>query len=95
MVMRATEGEVVANLRRPSKIDWLSGGRWQTVVEGQSIAAGGESIWPERDAQSTAAWTAAVLAGVHPIPDSIAAQVQAVANAARTSMSSSPGASAR
>ena len=95
MVMRATEGEVVANVRRPSKIDWFSGGRWQIVVEGQSVAAGGESIWPGRDAQSTAAWITAVLAGVNPVPDVIAAQVQAVANAARASMSSSSGASAR
>ena len=95
MVMRATEGEVVANVRRSSKIDWLSDGRWQTVVEGQSVATGGEPIWPERDAQSTAAWITAVLAGVNPVPDVIAAQVRAVAKAARASMSSSSGASAR
>jgi anthranilate phosphoribosyltransferase len=94
-VMRATEGEVVANVRRPSKIDWLSDGRWQTVVEGQSVATGGESIWPERDAQSTATWTAAVLAGVNSVPDSIAAQVQAVAKAARASMSILSRASAK
>jgi len=95
MVMRATEGEVVANVRRPSKIDWFSDGRWQTVVEGQSVAAGGEPIWPGRDAQSTAAWIKAVLTGINPIPDSIAVQVQAVANAARTSMSSASGAPAK
>lgn len=95
MVMRATEGEVVANVRRSSKIDWLSDGHWQTVVEGQSVATGGEPIWPERDAQSTAVWITAVLEGVNPVPDVIAAQVRAVAKAARASMSSSPGASAR
>jgi anthranilate phosphoribosyltransferase len=95
MVMRATEGEVVANVRRSSKIDWFSDGHWQTVVEGQSVATGGEPIWPERDAQSTAAWITAVLEGVNPVPDVIAAQVRAVAKAAGASMSSSPGASAR
>jgi len=95
MVMRATEGEVVANVRRPSKIDWFGDGRWQTVVEGQSVAVGGESIWPDRDAQSTAAWTKAVLADVHPVPTMIAVQVEAVAKAARASMLSPSGASAR
>jgi anthranilate phosphoribosyltransferase len=95
MVMRATEGEVVANVRRPSKIDWFNGCRWQTVVEGQSVAAGGESTWPERDAKSTAAWTAAVLAGVKPVPESIAAQVRAASDAVRASTSIVSGASER
>jgi anthranilate phosphoribosyltransferase len=95
MVMRATEGEVVANVRRPSKIDWFNGCRWQTVVEGQSVAAGGESTWPERDAKSTAAWTAAVLSGIKPVPESIAAQVRAASDAVRASTSIVSGASER
>jgi anthranilate phosphoribosyltransferase len=94
-VMRATEGEVVANVRRPSKIDWFCDGRWQTVVEGQSVATGGESIWPERDAESTAAWITTVLAGVNSVPDGITAQVQAVVKAARASQSILSRASAR
>ncbi len=83
MVMRATEGEVVANVRRPSNIDWLYEGHWQTVVEGRPVAIMTEVAWPERDAQSTAQWIAAVLRGEQPVPEVISAQVRAVTQAAR------------
>jgi anthranilate phosphoribosyltransferase len=83
MVMRATEGEVVANVRRPSNIDWLYEGRWQTVVEGRPVAVMSDVGWPERDAQSTAQWISDVLQGEQPVPEVISAQVRAVAQSAR------------
>jgi anthranilate phosphoribosyltransferase len=86
MVMRATEGEVVANVRRPSNIDWLCAGQWQTVVEGKPVAPMALVSWPERDANSTAQWIAAVLRGDQPVPEVISAQVGAVVQATGDSM---------
>ena len=91
MVMRATEGEVVANVRRPSNIDWLYEGRWQTVVEGRPVAIMTEVAWPERDAQSTAQWISDVLRGEQPVPEVISAQVRAVAQSAREAIRIRPG----
>ena len=74
-LMRGTEGETVANVKRAQQIDWLHRGQHTTLMEKQSAADAQPSLPAQRDAATTAAWIGAVLAGVHPVPSAIAQQV--------------------
>ena len=79
LVMRATEGEAVANTRRQNRIDWIHDGICQTLVEGSSHAALGASSLPTAiDAATTARWTQSVLGAEQPVPAAIAVQVEAI-----------------
>lgn len=79
LVSRGTEGEVVANPRRQQRIVHYHDGVAATVVDTQDIAPGTASVLPlSREAATTAVWTQSVLAGEHPVPPSIAQQVDAV-----------------
>ena len=77
MLMRATEGEVVANIRRAQAIAQRTDGQWRQVRQSDPVAAV-EVLMPERDAATTAAWIAAVLEDRQPVPQSIADQVAAI-----------------
>lgn len=80
LLMRATEGEPVANARRPSPIERFLDGRATLVVPGESGVVRSLPILPEsRDAASTALWIQAVLAGERPVPEAIEAQCTAIA----------------
>lgn len=84
LVMRGTEGEVVANVKRRAKIDWLHEGRWATLVEGDTLPLGDvPSLPPAQDAIATARWIQSVLSGERPVPPVIATQVDCVLHALR------------
>lgn len=79
LLMRATEGEPVANARRPAPIECFIGGVASVVVPGETGVVRTLPILAEsRDAAATAVWIQAVLAGERPVPDAIAAQCDAI-----------------
>lgn len=82
LLMRATEGEAVANTRRPQRIArWLDGVE-ATAVEGAERAEAGLPALPAREAAPTAAWVRAIQQGREPLPAAIAAQRDAILDAA-------------
>lgn len=74
-LMRATEGETVANVRRARQIDWLSQGKAIALEEKQGVAEADVELPSERDADTTARWIDDVLCGVRAVPPAIADQV--------------------
>ncbi len=79
MLMRGTEGEVVASTRRAAQIDWVHDGECEVAVLAQAIASGGLPALPDAsDASATARWIQSVLAGERPVPQAIDQQVGAV-----------------
>lgn len=74
-LMRGTEGETVASVRRAQQIDWLHQGQRTTLTEKQLSADAQPDLPVERDAAATAAWINAVLSGQRPVPEAIAQQV--------------------
>ena len=89
-MMRGTEGETVASTGRAQRIDWLSRGVAQTVLETQETLIGSTPAMPEAlDPQSTARWITSVLAGDIPVPDNIARQVQLCVDVAHNIQASS------
>jgi hypothetical protein len=79
MLMRATEGEVVASTRRAAQIDWVHDGVCEVVVPSQTTTAGVMPALPDAaDASATARWIQSVLAGERPVPQAIDRQVGAV-----------------
>ncbi len=80
LLLRGTEGEVAAHPRRELAIDWL---------DGKTIATwrGGETQPPplpeSRDAQVTADWINAALAGQQPMPAAIVHQAACCVRASR------------
>ena len=77
LLLRGTEGEVVADARRMPQMDAFINGQRQLLQEAQ---AGTLSTLPDlpktTDAMSTAAYIRAVLAGQQAVPVSIAMQVE-------------------
>ena len=77
LLLRGTEGEVVADARRMPQMDAFMNGRRTLLQETQ---AGTLAVLPDlpktTDAASTAAYTRAVLAGEQAVPPSIARQVE-------------------
>jgi len=82
-LMRATEGEAVANTARAQQIDWWHQGIATTLCETQSNASVMPELPEQIDAASTANWIQSVLAGQIPVPENIAAQVKYILNATR------------
>jgi anthranilate phosphoribosyltransferase len=81
LLMRGSEGEAVASLRRPQAIEWIHDGTSETVVpavQGSVTLVDLPAIHPE----ATAQWIqAAIKAGSVPRP--IAAQIDAIEQAVR------------
>ena len=77
MLLRGTEGEVVADARRTPQIDAFINGQRQLLQEAQ---AGTLSALPDlpktTDAVSTAAYIQSVISGQQPAPSSITMQVE-------------------
>ena len=77
LLLRGTEGEVVADARRMPQMDGFINGQRQLLQEAQ---AGTLATLPDLpkipDATSTAAYIQAVIAGSEPVPRSIAMQVE-------------------
>ncbi len=74
-LMRGTEGETVANANKAQQIDWFHGSQRTILVQKQAVVQELPTLPPERDAQTTASWIRAVLAGEIAVPASIAEQV--------------------
>jgi anthranilate phosphoribosyltransferase len=86
LLARGTEGEAVADTRRQVQIDWLHDGLTETLIEAErsSLAAASVAVPESRDAQATADWIEAVLAGEVPVPPTLARQVDTIVRIART-----------
>jgi anthranilate phosphoribosyltransferase len=82
MNLRGTDGESVVSARRAQAIDLWQDGKCREVVARREVAPA-ETDLPEPDAASTAAWTAAVLDGRHPVPQALQEQIAAIAAALR------------
>jgi len=74
-IMRGTEGETVANVKRAQQIDWFCKGGRTTLVEKQEPNDALPNL-PDIDAQSTADWIKMVLRGEIEVPTSIEQQVR-------------------
>jgi len=82
LLLRGTEGEVVADARRQPHIDAFAHGQRWALVEAQTGSLAHLPELPtDTDAASTARYTRAVLAGELPVPAPIARQVQAALQA--------------
>ena len=75
LLMRATEGEAVANARRAQEIVAFQAGQRVVLVEKQDVATSEIDLPAERDADTTARWIDDVLCGVREVPATIADQV--------------------
>jgi anthranilate phosphoribosyltransferase len=76
-LMRGTEGETVASTARAQQIDWFHEGECTTLVQTHQSVSGNLPDTPESvDAQATANWIQAVLAGEIAVPPNIAEQVE-------------------
>ena len=82
-LMRGTEGETVANVKRAQQVDWMHQGQCTTLIEKQLAADAQPALPAERDAVTTARWIESVLAGQRPVPEAIDEQVQQCLRAAR------------
>ncbi|WP_084545271.1 DNA-binding protein YbiB [Derxia gummosa] len=78
LLLRATEGEAVANARRAQRMDWFHAGERRTVVEPEAVAAVDPALPESREAGVTARWIAQALAGAVAVPAPVLAQVEAV-----------------
>ena len=82
LLLRGTEGEVVADARRQPQMDAFAHGVRQTLVEAQSGSLAHLPDLPtQTDAVTTARYIHAVLDGQLPVPVPVARQVQAAMQA--------------
>lgn len=82
LILRGTEGEVVASTRRAAQLDWMHDGVCEPLVAAQTEPLRDVPELPEaHDACATALWIRSVRAGERPVPQAIAQQVQAVLHA--------------
>ncbi len=82
LIMRATEGEVVASTKRSAKIQWIKDGVSHTLRAAQSTVMSAPVDLPAfNDAMATADWIQSVLAGKIAVPVAILDQVQAILEA--------------
>jgi anthranilate phosphoribosyltransferase len=76
IVMRGSEGEPVAGVKRMAQMDWIEGGATHPLAEGDSRPMGQPVLLPPaQDAVATAAWIQAALSGEQPVPENVARQV--------------------
>lgn len=73
LLMRATEGETVANVKKVQQIDLIRAGLRSTLCESEPGTDTALDI--PADAQGTAAWIQRVLDDKEPVPENIRAQV--------------------
>jgi anthranilate phosphoribosyltransferase len=86
LLLRGTEGEVVADARRLPQMDGFVAGRRVTLQQGQKGTLTSLPDLPgEIDAQTTAAYIQDVLDGRKPVPASVALQVEHILRLAQSS----------
>jgi anthranilate phosphoribosyltransferase len=83
MIVRATEGEVVANVRKSARIDLMNRGFTLPVVEPETKGFVAMNLPTRSDIAGTIEYMHQVLNGSISIPPALAAQVDAIVNAAR------------
>jgi anthranilate phosphoribosyltransferase len=85
LLLRGTEGEVVADARRLPQMDGFIAGRRVTLQEGRKGTLTDLPDLPrEIDAESTAAYIQQVLAGNKPVPASMSLQVEHILQLAQS-----------
>ena len=85
LLLRGTEGEVVADARRLPRMDGFVRGQRQTLEEGQKGTLTNMPDFPrDIDAETTAAYIQDVLAGRTPVPQSLVLQVEHILRLARS-----------
>jgi anthranilate phosphoribosyltransferase len=85
LLLRGTEGEVVADARRLPQMDGFIAGRRVTLQEGQKGTLTDLPDLPkEIDVDTTAAYIQNVLAGKRPVPASMALQVEHILHLAQS-----------
>jgi anthranilate phosphoribosyltransferase len=85
LLLRGTEGEVVADARRLPQMDGFIAGRRVTLQEGQKGTLTDLPDLPkEIDPDTTAAYIQDVLAGKRPVPGSMALQVEHILHLAQS-----------
>jgi anthranilate phosphoribosyltransferase len=85
LLLRGTEGEVVADARRLPQMDGFIAGRRVTLQEGRKGTLTDLPDLPkEIDPETTAAYIQDVLAGRKPVPDSMGLQVEHILQLARS-----------
>ncbi|MDD2924251.1 DNA-binding protein YbiB [Rhodoferax sp.] len=87
LLLRGTEGEPVADPRRAPAMDIICQGQIQRVQEAQTGSLAALPDLPAPDAQATAQWIRAVLAGQVPVPAPITQQVTHILALVRQSLS--------
>ena len=81
LLMRGTEGETVASIKKVQQIDWFHDGVKETLAQAQP---GTDLVLPiAPDAAGTAHWIRQVLDGNEPVPDNIALQLRLCLMAAK------------
>ena len=75
-LMRGTEGETVANVRRAQQIEWFHYHQSTTILQKQAVAFDDPALPDQADAATTARWIEAVLRGERTVPIAIAEQVE-------------------
>jgi anthranilate phosphoribosyltransferase len=96
LLMRGTEGEPVANARRPATIECFVDGAVDPLVSGETGVVRTLPILPEgRDAATTAMWIQTVLSGERPVPEAIEAQIGAILATRRAMRAARPPADAQ
>jgi anthranilate phosphoribosyltransferase len=82
VVMRGSEGEAVAGLKRMVQVDWLEDGQTHVLHPADLRSATAAPTLPVgKDAAATAAYTLSVLSGEQPVPENIARQVALIVGA--------------
>ncbi|MDB5875263.1 MAG: anthranilate phosphoribosyltransferase 2 [Ramlibacter sp.] len=90
LLLRGTEGEVVADARRLPQMDGFIAGQRVTLQEGRKGTLTDLPDLPrEIDAESTAAYIQEVLAGKKPVPASMALQVEHILHLASANIPTS------
>ena len=96
VVMRGSEGEAVAGMKRMVQVDWIESGRTRTLAPADTRPMGRPVMLPPaRDAVATAAWIQAALSGEQPVPENVARQVALILGSHRRQRVRVEGAEAR
>lgn len=90
LLLRGTEGEVVADPRRQPRMDGFVAGQRVRLADMQPGSVTELPDLPAPDATSTARWIREVLEGQRPVPAVLTRQVDAIARLAREPQSLAP-----
>lgn len=82
VVMRGSEGEAVAGMKRLFQVDWIERGATRMLAPADPHASDRPVMLPPADdAVATAAWVQAALSGEQPVPENVGRQVALILEA--------------